>query len=253
MNAAQFLAATGRPLATGLATQDVNLVLPGEVYGDRINGGHALGEGLRFGSTKTNVGLDVYNLMNSNTPTTYETCTTATNGGASGCSPRRCCCRGSCGSTCRSTSDWVDVEGGLRPAPPCSFRACYRLRMKGIALGLVLMTAVVMSAAQKAAIPRTGDGHPDLQGTWSYATLTTLERPAEFKDKPFLTAAEAAAFEQKTLKIRIVIAATSTLQPGAARTGARTSTERTTRPGGSSDRKSSARGGHRWSSTRPTG
>ena len=29
MNAAQFLAATGRPLATGLATQDVNLVLPG--------------------------------------------------------------------------------------------------------------------------------------------------------------------------------------------------------------------------------
>src|SRR5688572_33191212 len=36
MNAAQFLAATGRPLATGLAQQDVNLVLPGEVYGDRI-------------------------------------------------------------------------------------------------------------------------------------------------------------------------------------------------------------------------
>ena len=38
--------------------------------------------------------------------------------------------------------------------------------------------------------------------TWSYATLTTLERPVELKDKPFLTAAEATAFEQKTLKIQ---------------------------------------------------
>jgi hypothetical protein len=74
--------------------------------------------------------------------------------------------------------------------------------MKGIAIGLVLVTAVAMSAAQKTAMPRTSDGHPDLQGTWSYATLTTLERPAEFKDKPFLTEAEVAAFEQKTLKIQ---------------------------------------------------
>ena len=30
MTAAQFLAATGRPLATGLATQDVDLLLPGD-------------------------------------------------------------------------------------------------------------------------------------------------------------------------------------------------------------------------------
>ena len=37
MTAAQFLAATGRPLAPGLATQDVDLLLPGAVYGDRIN------------------------------------------------------------------------------------------------------------------------------------------------------------------------------------------------------------------------
>ena len=28
---------------------------------------------MRFGGTKTNVGLDLYNLFNSNTPTTYET------------------------------------------------------------------------------------------------------------------------------------------------------------------------------------
>jgi hypothetical protein len=74
MNAAQFLAATGRPLATGLATQDVNLVLPGSVYGDRINAiDMRFAKVLRFGKTKTNIGLDVYNLANSNTATTYET------------------------------------------------------------------------------------------------------------------------------------------------------------------------------------
>ena len=74
MNAAQFLAATGRPLATGLATQDVNLVLPGDVYGDRINVvDMRFAKVLRFGKTRTNVGIDLYNLFNSNTPTTYET------------------------------------------------------------------------------------------------------------------------------------------------------------------------------------
>jgi len=73
MNAAQFLAATGRPIAPGLATQDVNLVLPGAVYGDRINVvDMRIAKVLRFGRYKTNVGLDVYNLRNSNTGTTYE-------------------------------------------------------------------------------------------------------------------------------------------------------------------------------------
>ncbi len=74
MTAAQFLAATGRPLAAGLATQDVELLLPGALYGDRINVvDMRFAKVLRFGRTKTNVGLDLYNLFNSNTPTTYET------------------------------------------------------------------------------------------------------------------------------------------------------------------------------------
>jgi hypothetical protein len=74
MTAAQFLAATGRPLATGLATQDVDLLLPGAVYGDRINAvDMRFAKVLRFGTSKANVGLDVYNLFNANTPTAYET------------------------------------------------------------------------------------------------------------------------------------------------------------------------------------
>jgi hypothetical protein len=74
MTAAQFLAATGRPLAPGLATQDVDLLLPGAVYGDRINVvDMRFAKILRLGKAKANVGLDLYNLFNSNTPTTYET------------------------------------------------------------------------------------------------------------------------------------------------------------------------------------
>jgi hypothetical protein len=74
MTAAQFLAATGRPLAPGLATQDVELLLPGAVYGDRVNAvDMRFAKILKFHQTRTTVGLDLYNLFNSNTPTTYET------------------------------------------------------------------------------------------------------------------------------------------------------------------------------------
>jgi hypothetical protein len=74
MTAAQFLAATGRPLAPGLATQDVDLLLPGSVYGDRINVvDMRFAKVLRFGRYRANVGMDLYNLLNADTPTTYET------------------------------------------------------------------------------------------------------------------------------------------------------------------------------------
>ncbi|HEV8392818.1 MAG TPA: TonB-dependent receptor [Vicinamibacterales bacterium] len=73
MTAAQFQTITGRPLATGLATQDVNLLLPGQVYGDRINNvDMRLAKVLKFGRYRTNVGMDIYNLMNANTATAYE-------------------------------------------------------------------------------------------------------------------------------------------------------------------------------------
>jgi hypothetical protein len=46
-------------------------------------------------------------------------------------------------------------------------------------------------------MPRTPDGHPDLQGVWSYATITPLERTAEFAGKEFLTEQEADAYEKR--------------------------------------------------------
>src|SRR5438046_773441 len=55
-------------------------------------------------------------------------------------------------------------------------------------------------AKSKKAMPRTADGHPDLQGTWTNATLTPMERPAEFAGKATLTDAEARAYEKKDLE-----------------------------------------------------
>ena len=46
---------------------------------------------------------------------------------------------------------------------------------------------------------RTPDGQADLQGVWSVATVTPLERPAEFAGKPVLSAAEAEAYEKKAI------------------------------------------------------
>ena len=40
-------------------------------------------------------------------------------------------------------------------------------------------------------------GHPDLQGTWDYRTITPMERPARFAGKEFLTNEEAASLERE--------------------------------------------------------
>jgi hypothetical protein len=73
MTAAQFLAATGRPLRTGVTSETVNIVLPGAIYGDRVNNlDLRVAKVLRFGGTRANVGVDFYNLTNANTGTTFE-------------------------------------------------------------------------------------------------------------------------------------------------------------------------------------
>src|SRR5579862_7514443 len=48
-------------------------------------------------------------------------------------------------------------------------------------------------------LPRTPDGHPDLQGIWTNATITPLERPAQFSGKTTISDKEAAEFEKKSL------------------------------------------------------
>jgi hypothetical protein len=56
------------------------------------------------------------------------------------------------------------------------------------------------SARSKAAVPRTADGRPDLQGTWDFAQLTPFEKPGEFADKSSVTEEEAEEFAQKRIE-----------------------------------------------------
>jgi hypothetical protein len=74
-------------------------------------------------------------------------------------------------------------------------------------LGLALVVVNVLLAAGLGAQsahptdgwnpPRTPDGQPDLQGTWTNATITPFERPASLRDKAFVTDAEAAKLEEQ--------------------------------------------------------
>ena len=58
------------------------------------------------------------------------------------------------------------------------------------------------SARASSPAAKTPWGDPDLQGIWLGATITPLERPAALADKPFLSEAEAVAFEKQTLQQR---------------------------------------------------
>jgi hypothetical protein len=58
------------------------------------------------------------------------------------------------------------------------------------------------AAAASTRVPRTPDGKPDLQGIWDFRTVTPMERPAEFANKPFLTEKEAADYEQRITEQR---------------------------------------------------
>ncbi len=59
-----------------------------------------------------------------------------------------------------------------------------------------LVGAAAVAIAAQATSPRAF-GERDLQGIWTNATVTPLERPAEFAGKEFLTEAEAAAYEKR--------------------------------------------------------
>jgi hypothetical protein len=47
---------------------------------------------------------------------------------------------------------------------------------------------------------RSPDGRPDIQGIWSFATLTPFERPAELAGKEFFTEQEAAEYEREVIE-----------------------------------------------------
>jgi hypothetical protein len=71
---AMVLQSLGRPLSTTGGSVSVNLIEPGTVWGDRVNNiDLRVAKVLRFGRTRTNVGVDIYNLMNSSAVLNYNT------------------------------------------------------------------------------------------------------------------------------------------------------------------------------------
>ena len=70
-------------------------------------------------------------------------------------------------------------------------------------VGRAVVAAQSSSPARETwTVPRTPDGHPDLQGIWTNATLTPLERPRQLQDRAFLTDAEAAEIEEQAARRR---------------------------------------------------
>ena len=75
-------------------------------------------------------------------------------------------------------------------------------------------SAARAKAANASAVSRSADGHPDLQGIWSFATLTPLERPAAFAGKEVLTAEDAAKLEDQAVQTQDVERAPRAGDPG---------------------------------------
>lgn len=81
------------------------------------------------------------------------------------------------------------------------------LLRKSVLLSLSFCIAPV-AFSQSAEIPRTEHGVPDFQGTYTFRTLTPLNRPPELADKATLTeeeAAEWAAFENRRQNRDLII------------------------------------------------
>ena len=65
----------------------------------------------------------------------------------------------------------------------------------GLTAALMLAPASVLAQSGDGMPMRTVDGHPDISGTFTFRTLTPMQRPAQFADKETLSPEEAAAFE----------------------------------------------------------
>ena len=80
-------------------------------------------------------------------------------------------------------------------------------RYTGLILATSMAAAAATLAAQSPRAPRataakTVDGHPDLHGVWTNATITPFERPAALADKAFLTDEEARQLERRAATTR---------------------------------------------------
>jgi hypothetical protein len=66
-------------------------------------------------------------------------------------------------------------------------------------IAIPALTLIVALAQGVWVVPRTPDGRPDLQGVWTNATITPLERPRDLGAKEFYTEEEAAEARKRAM------------------------------------------------------
>jgi len=91
-----------------------------------------------------------------------------------------------------------DVGGGgmsIRPAHTIALLAVTIVTLASTAPALLLAQA---QSGEQWVLPRTPEGHPDIQGDWTNATITPIQRPSGLG--PVLTAEQVAAIEGRRLE-----------------------------------------------------
>ena len=69
-----------------------------------------------------------------------------------------------------------------------------------LAIQLIVLGQTPLAGQAKWTPPRTADGQPDLQGIWTNATITPLERPADLAGKQVFTEQEAAEYAKQAVQ-----------------------------------------------------
>ena len=91
-----------------------------------------------------------------------------------------------------------DVGGGgmsIRPAHTIALLAVTIVTLASTAPALLLAQA---QSGEQWVLPRTPEGHPDIQGDWTNATITPIQRPSGLG--PVLTAEQVAVIEGRRLE-----------------------------------------------------
>jgi hypothetical protein len=75
-----------------------------------------------------------------------------------------------------------------------------KTRIAALTIASICLLTATGAHAQDAGVRRTPWGDPDLEGIWTNATLTPLQRPPELAGKEFFTPEEAAQFERARIQ-----------------------------------------------------
>ena len=98
---------------------------------------------------------------------------------------------------------WKVRQPTSRTAPRAPDRKPgFKMVWRAVLIAMLVVTFATTEQAMSQA--RTDWGDPDLQGIWSNATLTPLERPDQIAEQEFLTEAEAIEFEKAGIELTVL-------------------------------------------------